>query len=234
MFPSLIRAVTVGAVVTGCLLALLGLATTSGAVLITMAVTVILIGPAVAMAVHSTLPDSGLALRVGAAGSAATLAAGLIVAGLVVLLGAVAVPVVLTLLASGGIWLYRHGSSWLDRIGCASTGRRTMRICLPSRARGTVVAAPHSGQPTAPVVPLGLPGLDIGTASMPGLCAAWQRTYWLLRDLPLSSPASLGVVQLRAELLEEFERRDPAGLRRWLHTEPRACRNPGRYLTAGH
>jgi hypothetical protein len=234
MFPSMIRAVTVGAVVAGCLLALLGLATTSVAVLITVAVIAILIGPAVAMAVHSTLPDSGLALRVGAAGSAATLAAGLIVAGLVVLLGAVAVPVVLTLLAAGGIWVYRHGSSWLDRVGRASTGRATMRIRRPSRARGTVVAAPHSGQPTAPVVSLGLPGLDIGTESMPGLCAAWQRTYWLLRDLPLSSPARLGVVQLRAELLEEFERRDPAGFRRWLHTEPRACSNPGRYLTAGH
>ena len=231
MFPKPVPAFTAAAVVTGSALALGGLVTTSIVVLITLALISLAVAPAVAMTVHSIHPDSARALRIGAACSAGTLAAGLLVAGLVSLLGPVAVLVILTLPAAAGIWVYRRGSSWPDRVGRTSPGRPGIQR---SRWPHGPAVAPDSVHPTAPHVPLGLPTLDIATVSMPGLCAAWQRTYWLLSDRSLSSTARLILVELREELLEEFERRDPAGLRRWLHTEPRACSNPGRYLTTDH
>lgn len=66
------------------------------------------------------------------------------------------------------------------------------------------------------------------------LCAAWQRTYWLLQDIPATSPDRLAVIALRVRLLAELERRDPDGLVRWLHTQTRAGSDPGRYLAADH
>lgn len=91
----------------------------------------------------------------------------------------------------------------------------------------------RTGPPAAPAVPAGhldagagLPCcFPAGVALPPGmaatdaarlvstsqLCAAWQRSFWLLRDLPLG-PARSEVVDLRGALLDEFERRDPTAM----------------------
>lgn len=61
------------------------------------------------------------------------------------------------------------------------------------------------------------------------LCLAWRRSYIALLDLP-AGYARDEVVRVRKDLLDELERRDPAGFARWLETGARAGSDPGRYL----
>jgi hypothetical protein len=63
------------------------------------------------------------------------------------------------------------------------------------------------------------------------LCLAWQHSYWLLSELP-GSHQRCEVAAMRQSLLDELERRDPVGFRRWLDAEPRANSDPRRHLTA--
>lgn len=147
-----------------------------------------------------------VAARFSAASAAATVAAYLVLAGLVAVLGNAGAVVILMLLATAGLW------TWWWRHAGRDPGQPTTRIPRPTR----------------PAVPSIMPG----TASIQELCAAWCRSYWLLHDLP----PGLGrcqVVNIRECLLDELERRDPAGFQRWLQTGARAGSDPRRYLTTG-
>jgi hypothetical protein len=47
-------------------------------------------------------------------------------------------------------------------------------------------------------------------------------------------PTELAViVDLRRRVLDELERRDPAGFATWMQNGPRAASNPGRYVCSG-
>ena len=66
----------------------------------------------------------------------------------------------------------------------------------------------------------------------PALCWEWRRSY--LAVTRASKPDELTrIVALRAAYLDELERRDPTGFRRWLDSGARAASDPGRYLTSG-
>jgi hypothetical protein len=66
----------------------------------------------------------------------------------------------------------------------------------------------------------------------PDLCWEWRRSY--LAVVRASNPDELvRIVALRAAYLDELERRDPTGFRRWLDDGARAASDPGRYLTSG-
>lgn len=61
------------------------------------------------------------------------------------------------------------------------------------------------------------------------LSRAWNRSFARLYDV--SSPSDLDrVASLRRLYLDEWERRDPAGLLRWLQTNPRASGDPTAHL----
>jgi hypothetical protein len=78
---------------------------------------------------------------------------------------------------------------------------------------------PH-GSPPVPVLPT------------PDLCWEWRRSY--LAVVRASKPDELTrIAALRATYLDELERRDPTGFRRWLDSGARAASDPGRYLTSG-
>jgi hypothetical protein len=62
------------------------------------------------------------------------------------------------------------------------------------------------------------------------LCLTWRRSYLALLDAT-SSPARCNIVRIRGCLLDELERRDPAGFTRWLDTGARAGSDPSRYLS---
>jgi len=64
------------------------------------------------------------------------------------------------------------------------------------------------------------------------LCETLRRSYLPLpNDLP--GQGEWERVRLRAQLLDEIERRDPEGFNRWLATLPPAGSDPARYLSVG-
>jgi hypothetical protein len=66
----------------------------------------------------------------------------------------------------------------------------------------------------------------------PELCLVWQRSCRALLDGP-DGRGRAEVVRMRAELLDELERRDHDGFTRWLQAGPSAGGDPGRFLTTG-
>ncbi|MDT7797070.1 MAG: hypothetical protein QOI78_503, partial [Actinomycetota bacterium] len=75
--------------------------------------------------------------------------------------------------------------------------------------------------------PPSVPVAEMGTEE---LCAAWRRSYFQLR-LATDPRAFRQVVQRRQSYLDELERRDRRGFRRWLDSGARAGGDPGPYLT---
>lgn len=65
-----------------------------------------------------------------------------------------------------------------------------------------------------------------------GLCRAWRASFLRLRGAPGAS-ARLQVAMVRQAYLEELERRDVDGLRRWLETGPRPASGPEDYWRPG-
>lgn len=98
----------------------------------------------------------------------------------------------------------------------------------PPPRRPPAVAPPAPSVPSTPEHP---------TASEPALrrlstaqlCHALRRSY---APTP-GNVLDLNQVRRRGELLDELERRDPAGFSRWLATEPSVGSDPGLYLTPG-
>ena len=129
--------------------------------------------------------------------------AGLAVAGLVAVVGAALLSIVPVVLLAVAGWLWRrHATRGVDPAG------------------GPVDRATAPGADVVDVPP---------NASTPELCRAWCRSARQLGALP-PGPARWRVAETRRALLEELERRDPAGVDRWLRAG--AAGDPGRYLTA--
>lgn len=204
------------AVAVACLLGALGtvvVGLSSGA-LVAIVIATTTAGVAVTAQVHEAGPRDAAAPRHGSRVSAAvragttaavkTAGALLVAAGIVGLLGTTSAYVILPLLAAAGLraW-WRHDS---DRRNLAAGP-----VALPP----PVVAAPR---------------IDPAAMSVPQLCRAWDRSCWLLREMPAGS-ARITMVGSREHLLDELERRDPAGFHRWIHSGASARNDPGRYLT---
>jgi hypothetical protein len=88
--------------------------------------------------------------------------------------------------------------------------------------------------PGEPAPPGGEPhdAAPMPTLPTPALCWEWRRSY--LAVVRASKPDELTrIAALRAAYLDELERRDPTGFRRWLDSGARAASDPGRYLTSG-
>ena len=103
---------------------------------------------------------------------------------------------------------------------------------------GAEAPAPTPRRPTAapamppPPVRKPLDAPPMPTLPTPDLCWEWRRSY--LTVTRASKPDELiRIVALRAAYLDELERRDPTGFRRWLDSGARAASDPGRYLTSG-
>jgi len=124
-------------------------------------------------------------------------------AGSAVLLGPATAVLLLAPLMIGGAWWLRHPRP----------------------------APPHTVddlplQLTPPPVP---PAPELSTAQ---LCLAWHHSYFALLDLPADASRA-DLVHRRQQLLDEIERRDPAGFTRWIDTDARPGSNPGRYVVGG-
>ncbi|GAA4547566.1 hypothetical protein [Pseudonocardia xishanensis] len=203
----LARVVGTGA---GTLLCVVGVLAYPAVVLTIWALAVLLVGPAAAVLVHGTGRGGRVAVRCGTAATAVLMAAGGAVAGLVAVLGAAAVPVVLVALGGGAFRVWRRRAVW---------GRRVRGLLTPAAMAVEVVPAEVHLRQVRP-----------GSVSTLALCVAWQRSYGLISD-PRVRDRRGEVAAMRQTLLDELERRDPQGFRRWLDTEPRPDGDPRRYLT---
>lgn len=205
------RVLLVPAVAVGVLLGSLGVLATPGVL-----VPGVLLGgfAGVLVAGRERLPATGAVplpavagRRAGVLTAAAIPAAFLVVAGTGVLLGAAGATVILLLL-----------------VGTALLARWWLR-----REPGAVLG-PVTGTGARRPVPPGPPG-TAAALSTAHLCRAWQHSYSALLDHPAGS-ARRDIVAFREELLDELERRDPAGFTRWLQADGRAGGDPGRHLGA--
>lgn len=75
-----------------------------------------------------------------------------------------------------------------------------------------------------------MPATVLETLSTRQLCSVWRHSDAALLDLP-DGPTRREIVRIRGRLLNELERRDPAGFARWLHKDRGADSDPSHYLT---
>jgi hypothetical protein len=128
-------------------------------------------------------------------------------------------------------------------IGAAAAITALVVFVVPRRAAGAPgedAAEASASTPRMPTAapegpaPLGSVPPDarlMPTLPTPALCWEWRRSY--LAVARASKPDELTrIAALRAAYLDELERRDPAGFRRWLDSGARAASDPGRYLTS--
>jgi hypothetical protein len=156
---------------------------------------------------NAVTPDGGRrAHAAGRRGASIAVVAGLAVAGLVAMVGTALLSIVPVVLLAVAGWLWRrHATGGVDPAnGPVSVDRATAPAA-------DVVVVPQN-------------------ASTRELCRAWCHSARQLGGLP-PGPARWSVAETRRALLEELERRDPAGVDRWLRAG--AAGDPGRYLTAG-
>ncbi len=145
-------------------------------------------------------------LPLGVAAAATFVTVCLVIAGMPAAVGGGLTTAALLLFAVSGLWAGNHH-------------RR--------RARATPVANPHDVLAAVTLPASSTLVADMGTEE---LCVAWRRSYYQL-VLATDEPARRLVVQRRQEFLDEIERRDGRGFRRWLDSGARAGGDPGPYLT---
>lgn len=136
---------------------------------------------------------------------AATGGAGLVVAGLVVLAGGpVAAVIVAVLVVAGAL-------------------EGAVRLRAARRRRSRRAPGPMSGPA---VVPLLRP---VGSLSTEALGREWLLSTSVLGSL-VDTGTRQSIVRRRQQLLDELERRDPAGFARWLAAGPRPGSDPATFL----
>lgn len=137
-------------------------------------------------------------------------------AGLLVMLGAATLYLVPTLLlAAIPLMLLRRQPASV----CAGARSGAQSHVRP--AESIVAAQPVGAAQLSMLVP------DV--LSTQQLCLAWRISYWTLRSTAdLTTRAQ--IISVRANLLNELERRDRPGFVRWLDSGASACGNPHRHL----
>ncbi|HEX2074672.1 MAG TPA: hypothetical protein VHF92_12880 [Geodermatophilus sp.] len=154
--------------------------------------------------------------------AAATVGLLLLLSGTAVLGGAVAVVVVAGAVLGGwvAVWLRRTARTRADAPGASA---------FPP-APGPAEQLPASGHPAAgrpvPSGALFLP--PVVTLSTEALAREWVGTTAALTG-PLGPAVRQSIVRRRQEILDELERRDPAGVARWLAAGP-AAGDPAGFL----
>lgn len=210
-------------VVATCLLAVVGVLVAPGGVLLAwlFLVPFVAVGSGVLSRVLD--PDRPVSLRRRTAVTVASMVLVAVAAALGVVAGpaAVLVPalvaVVVLLRRRQRPWRWEELVAWLGAPLPAPPAPGTVAAAHP-----TSTGPEHADMPR----PDRLPTLSTGE-----ICAAWQRSFFLLADRP-SGHRQWAIVRMRGDLLDELERRDPAGFARWLLTQPRPVSNPGRFLAA--
>jgi len=140
------------------------------------------------------------------------------------------------LIGAGGtaVWLWLIGTGVVVLLGTSTASVLVALLIVAGPAALLLRRSFRPVPPPATALPLSaeVRPPSLATLSTPELCLAWRRSYLALGDLP-TGPARGELVMLRQSMLDELERRDPAGFHRWLNAGARAGGDPGRYLAAG-
>ncbi|MGY1739212.1 MULTISPECIES: hypothetical protein [unclassified Blastococcus] len=129
-----------------------------------------------------------------------------------------------------GVWLARSGAARRRPASPPVPGRPVARPTatrpvprpVPPPARPAVVTGNVAAGPAAP----------LDTLPIEALGREWMATSAALAAR-LDPPARQRIVRHREAVLDELERRDPAGFARWLAAGPLSATDPARYLGAG-
>jgi hypothetical protein len=172
------------------------------------------------------------ARSIGLRAAAATLIGILALRGAQVLLGGAAVTVffllVVSLLLAIPPRALRRPSAALS-----SSGPRSSRSAVPAQGRvatGRVERCRRSQARLVPSRPAPCPQLPVMSTEQ--LCWEWRRSYLAISQATGAAQIAR-IAAARAGILDELERRNPAGLQRWLASGARAAGDPTRHLSAG-
>jgi hypothetical protein len=166
-------------------------------------------GTAAGIARESPAPRRRSTVECAAQAASWTVGAILVLAGIATLAGPV--PAVLCVGATVAVLLVRFGRS-LPVAGAATPGQPSGVLRFP-------VDQPR-------------PVRRAAIRSTADLCQEWTRTARALTGR-LDPRARATLVQRREELLDELERRDPAGFARWLAAGPDLGSDPADYVRGG-
>ncbi len=124
-------------------------------------------------------------------------------------------------------------AGWLVAVGLVVLmGAASGIVFLAAVATGLVAWLWRRPGPAPPRAPPG-PAVDVPsppvTRTTSELCAAWQRSYFAMLDIP-AGPRRWELVRIREDLLDELERRDHDGFARWLDSGARAGSDPSPFL----
>ena len=216
--PALVLAAPFAAV-----LAVVGGTALDGSAVFGLGVVTVLVGAAWAAAAWEESRLGEVALAAGARAAAVTVGGLLVVCGAAVLVGTAATLVAGALLAVAAVVLRRP-----DPSGAAPAG-----ASLPDEPEGPVFLSPlHPSAPTFSIASAGstrsvLP--PVHRLSSRSLGEEWLRTSALLDASP--EPATReAVAARRGSVLDELERRDPAGFARWLAHGTDRGSNPAEFV----
>jgi hypothetical protein len=182
---------------------------------------VVAVAGLVAWAASRTVDDRRAARAAAWQAAGSTVALSMLVAGAVVLGGAAAGVLV------SGLALAAGGAVWLRHVRRARLAGRAGRDRPPAR----------DDAPPAPA-PVSLAGWLDGSPSpvslmpFPTLGSEWVRTTAALASR-LEPAARFAVVRRRHEVLDELERRDPAGFASWLAAGTAMNGDPAGFLGSG-
>jgi hypothetical protein len=151
---------------------------------------------------------NGPDLAMGVAAGATFVTVCLVIVGLLSAFGGGFTTAALILLAVSGLWAGNHYRPRARELAAAVPNPHDLLAVVTLPASSTLVA-------------------DMGTEE---LCVAWRHSYHQL-VLAADEPARRQVVQRRQDFLDEIERRDGRGFRRWLDSGARAGGDPGPYLS---
>lgn len=217
--PALVLAAPFAAV-----LAVVGGLALDGSAVFGLAVVTALVGAAWCGAAWEESREREVALAAGVRAAARTAVGLLVLCGLALLVGTTLTLLAGVLLAAAAVLLHRPAPGHAAPAGAA----------LPAEPEGPVVISPL--HPAAPSFRIGSAGSarsvlpPVRRLSSRSLGEEWLRTTALLEASP--EPATReAVAARRASVLDELERRDPAGFARWLAQGSDPGSNPAEFLS---
>jgi hypothetical protein len=146
------------------------------------------------------------------------------------LVGASLVLVASVIVQAGGAigWLV----VLLFATGAPPIVERVAALLHRAGVRRTRAAAPAPAEPVEPIAVdvTPRPEAPVEKLSTPNLVLAWRYSYRAL-ERATTHQARARIAALRQAYLDELERRDPAGVQRWLASGARAASDPTRFLT---